>query len=132
MAWTVYKPADCLLGKQHKEEQKQEPQKANSATVAAAATTALHPCYVALMATMANLEKWWCMPACMYYMLLACMAGPNDTGQQIMTHLFLHLLQIIIFNLTLIAIPRKQALIHTLVVTVQKKAAWRLKGRALP
>ena len=57
MVWTVHKPADCLLGKQHKEEQKKKPQKANSATVAAAATTALHPCYVALMATMANLEK---------------------------------------------------------------------------
>jgi hypothetical protein len=39
MAWTIHKPADCLLGKQHKEEQKKKPQKANSATIAAAATS---------------------------------------------------------------------------------------------
>ncbi len=32
---TVHKPADCFLGKQHKDEQKR-PYKANSATVAAA------------------------------------------------------------------------------------------------
>ncbi len=37
MAWTVHRPTDCLLGKQHKEEQKKKPQKANSATVDAAA-----------------------------------------------------------------------------------------------
>ncbi len=42
MAWTVHKPADCLLGKQHKEEQK-KPIKANSATIAAAATSAMNP-----------------------------------------------------------------------------------------
>jgi hypothetical protein len=57
MAWTVYKPADCLLGKQHKEEQKKKPQKANSATFAAAAATMVNPHFTALMALMANLEK---------------------------------------------------------------------------
>jgi hypothetical protein len=56
MAWTVHKPADCLLGKQHKEEQK-KPYKANSATVAAAATSAVNPHFAALMAAMANLES---------------------------------------------------------------------------
>jgi hypothetical protein len=54
MAWTIHKPANCMLGKQHKEEQK-KPQKANFATIAAAATTA-NPHFDALMATMANLE----------------------------------------------------------------------------
>ncbi len=57
MAWTVHKPADCLLGKQHKEEQKKEPQRANSATVAAAAATMVNPHFAALMASMANLEE---------------------------------------------------------------------------
>jgi hypothetical protein len=52
---TVHKPADCLLGKQHKDEQK-KPYKANSATVAAAATLAVNPHFAALMAAMANLD----------------------------------------------------------------------------
>ena len=56
MAWTVHKPADCLLGKQCKEEQK-KPHKANSATVAAAATSAVNPQFAALMAAMANLDQ---------------------------------------------------------------------------
>jgi hypothetical protein len=43
MAWTVHKPADCLLGKQHKEEQKKKPQKANCTTIAAAATSSINP-----------------------------------------------------------------------------------------
>jgi hypothetical protein len=55
MAWTIHKPVDCLLGKQHKDEQK-KPYKANSATVAAAATSAVNPDFAALMATMANLD----------------------------------------------------------------------------
>ena len=56
MAWTNHKLADCLLGKQHKEEQK-EPYKANSVTVAAAATSAINPHFAALMAAMANLDQ---------------------------------------------------------------------------
>jgi hypothetical protein len=66
----------------------------------------------------------------MYDALLACMAGPNSTGQQMATHLFLHILTIIIFYLACIAIPREQALLHTLVATVQKTMAWLLQGRA--
>jgi hypothetical protein len=57
MAWTVHKPADCLLGKQHKEEQQKKPFKANSATIAAAATSAVNPHFAALMAAMANPES---------------------------------------------------------------------------
>ena len=56
MAWTVHKPADCLLEKQHKEEQKKAT-KANSATVAAAATSAINPHFASLLATMANLDQ---------------------------------------------------------------------------
>ncbi len=43
MVWTVYKLANCLLGKQHKEEQKKKLQKANSATFAAATATTVNP-----------------------------------------------------------------------------------------
>jgi hypothetical protein len=57
MALTVHKPADCLLGKQHKEEQQKKPFKANSATIAAAATSAVNPHFAALMAAMANPES---------------------------------------------------------------------------
>ncbi len=55
MAWTVHKPADCRLGKKHKEEQKPA-FPANSATVAAAATTAVNPHYAALLATLSKLK----------------------------------------------------------------------------
>jgi hypothetical protein len=57
MAWTIQKPADCLLGKQHKEEQKKKHQKANSATFAAAAAMAVKPQFAALIASIANLEE---------------------------------------------------------------------------
>jgi hypothetical protein len=57
MAWTVHKPADCLLGKQHKEEQKKKLHKANSSTFAAATATAVNPQFTTLMASIANLDK---------------------------------------------------------------------------
>jgi hypothetical protein len=59
MAWTMHKPANCLLGKQHKEDQKKKPQKAvaNSATFAAAAAMAVNPQFAALMASIADLDK---------------------------------------------------------------------------
>jgi len=55
MAWTVHKPANCILGKQRKEEQKKP--KANSATVAATATSAINPHFASLLAAMANLDQ---------------------------------------------------------------------------
>ncbi len=59
MAWTVHKPTDCLLGKQHKENQKKKPQKAvaSSATFAAATAMAVNPQFAALMASIADLDK---------------------------------------------------------------------------
>jgi hypothetical protein len=128
MAWTVHKPTDCLLCKHHKEEQKKKPQRANSATVFAAAATALNPHFTALMASVANLKERWCAPACMHYALLACVAGPSQTGQQIAAHLFLNILPIIILFLTRIAISKDQALLQTLVVSVQKTTTWHLQG----
>jgi hypothetical protein len=57
MAWTVHKPANCLLGKQHKQDQRKKPQKANSATFAAAAAMTMNPQFAALMASIADLDK---------------------------------------------------------------------------
>ncbi len=59
MAWTMHKPANCFLGKQHKEDQKKKLQKvvAKSATFAAAAATAVNPQFSALMASIADLDK---------------------------------------------------------------------------
>jgi hypothetical protein len=57
MAWTVHKPTNCLLGKQHKQDQRKKPQKANSATFAAAAATAVNPQFAALMASIADLDE---------------------------------------------------------------------------
>ncbi len=57
MALIMHKPADCLLGKQHKEDQKKKPHKANSGTFAAAAATAVNPQFAALMTSIANLDK---------------------------------------------------------------------------
>jgi hypothetical protein len=57
MVWTMHKPANCLLGKQHKEDQKKKPQKAKSATFTAAAETAVNPQFAALMASIADLDE---------------------------------------------------------------------------
>ena len=57
MAWTVHKPNDCYLRKQHKDEQKKKPHKANSATIVAAATLAINPHFASLLAAMANLDQ---------------------------------------------------------------------------
>jgi hypothetical protein len=87
MAWTVYKPADCLLGKQHKEDQKKKSQKAvaNSATFAAAAATAVNPQFAALMASITNLDDWRYVPAWVWtFTKLAFMAGwTMCTGYQV-------------------------------------------------
>ncbi len=59
MAWTMHKPTNCLLGKQHKEDQKKKPQKAvaNSATFAAVAAMAVNPQFATLMASIADLDE---------------------------------------------------------------------------
>ncbi len=57
MARTVHKPANCLLGKQHKQDQRKKPQKANFATFAAATMMPVNPQFAALMASIADLDK---------------------------------------------------------------------------
>jgi hypothetical protein len=103
MAWTVHKPTDCLLGMQHKEDQKKRPQKAvNSTTFAAAAKMALNPQLAVLMASIANLDEFWCAPSWVWiFIMLAFMARLTmHTGQQvaylymfIMPYLLWYLLQ---------------------------------------
>ncbi len=59
MAWTMHNLANCLLGKQHKEDQEKKPQNAvaNSTTFAAATVTAVNTQLAALMASIADLDK---------------------------------------------------------------------------
>ncbi len=57
MAWTSHKPANCLLGKQHKEDQKKKPHKSNSAFIVATAAIAINPLFAVLMTTLANLKQ---------------------------------------------------------------------------
>ncbi len=61
-------------------------------------------------------------------MLVACMAGPMDTGQEIATYLLLHLIPIMIYQLVFLAIPKDPMLLRILANTLVKTAAWRLWG----
>jgi hypothetical protein len=56
--------------------------------------------------------------------MLACAAGPLDTGQEIFTYLFLNILPFFIFTLLHLAYPTK-----TLATTIAKTAPWRLRGK---
>jgi hypothetical protein len=64
----------------------------------------------------------------MYYMLVAFMAGPLDTGQEIATYLLLHLIPIVIYQLVFLAIPEDPMLLRILANTLIKTAAWCLRG----
>jgi hypothetical protein len=61
MSWTVHLPAECRLGKQHKEEQnKPKPSTtvhANAAIYAAAAATLVNPHFQAMLAALASDDK---------------------------------------------------------------------------
>jgi hypothetical protein len=46
MAWTIHTPANCCLGKQHKDNQKKTSHKASSATIPDTAITATSAQYV--------------------------------------------------------------------------------------
>jgi hypothetical protein len=60
----------------------------------------------------------------MYYMLVACMAGPLDTGQRIATHLLFHIIPLMIYHLVYLVLPEDPTLLRTLA----KTSAWRLRG----
>jgi hypothetical protein len=57
--------------------------------------------------------------------MLACMAGPLNTGQQFMTYLFIQFFPIIIFILCFLAYPT-----NNLATTISKTAPWRLWGNS--
>ncbi len=59
----------------------------------------------------------------MWSLLLACAAGPLDTGQKILTYLFLNFLPTFIIILLHLAYPTK-----TLATAIVKSAPWRLRG----
>jgi len=60
----------------------------------------------------------------MWSLLLACAAGPLDTGQQTFTYLFLNFLPTFIIILLHLAYPTK-----TLATAIIKSASWRLQGK---
>ncbi len=63
-------------------------------------------------------------------MLVACMDGPMDTGQEIATYLLLHLIPILIYQLVFLTIPEDPMLLRILANTLIKTAAWRLRGHS--
>jgi len=60
----------------------------------------------------------------MWSILLACAAGPLDTGQKSFTYIFLNFLPIFIFILLHLAYPTK-----TLATAIIKSTPWRLWGK---
>ncbi len=62
-------------------------------------------------------------------MLVACMAGPIDTGQEIATYLFFHITLIIIYHLALHVVPEDPTLLRILAKTLAKTSVWRFWGR---
>jgi hypothetical protein len=64
----------------------------------------------------------------MYHKLVACMAGPLDTGQEFATYLLFLLIPIMIYQLVFLAIPKDPMLLHILAKTLVKMTAWCLWG----
>jgi len=64
----------------------------------------------------------------MYYMLAACMAGPLDTGQEIATHLLLHIIPLLISHLVYLVLLEDSMSFRFLAKTIAQTSAWRLRG----
>ena len=56
------------------------------------------------------------------------MAGPLDTGQEIVTHLLFHIIPIVICHLVFLTLPKDPMLLRILVKTIVKSSAWCLRG----
>jgi hypothetical protein len=56
------------------------------------------------------------------------MAGPIDTGQQIATYLFFHIIPIIIYHLSFHVVPEDPTSLRILTKTLAKASVWRLRG----
>ena len=61
-------------------------------------------------------------------MLVTRMAGPIDTGQQISTYLFFHIIPIIIYHLSFHVAPEDPMSLRILTKTLAKMSVWRLRG----
>ena len=61
-------------------------------------------------------------------MLVACMAGPLNTGQDIATYLLLHLIPIVLYRLVHLVLPKKPMSFRILAKTIAEMSAWRLWG----
>jgi hypothetical protein len=64
----------------------------------------------------------------MHYVLVACMAGPLDTGQQIATYLLLHIIPLLLHHLGYLALPKDSKSFHILAKTIAETSAWQLRG----
>ena len=61
-------------------------------------------------------------------MLVACMAGPLDTGQQILTYLLLHVIPLLLHQLVYLVLPQDPTSIRFLAKTIAQTSAWHLRG----
>ena len=57
------------------------------------------------------------------------MAGPLDTGQEIATHLLLHIIPIVIHHLVFLILSEDSMLLCILAKTLAKTSAWCFQGR---
>jgi hypothetical protein len=57
------------------------------------------------------------------------MAGPLDTGQEISTHLLLHIIPIVIHHLVFLILPKDPMLLCILAKILAKTSACRFRGR---
>ncbi len=61
-------------------------------------------------------------------MLVACMAGPLNTGQDIATYLLLHLIPIVLYHLVHLVCPKDPMSFRILAKTIAEMSAWQLRG----
>ena len=61
-------------------------------------------------------------------MLVTCMAGPLDTGQEIATYLLLHFIPLLIYHLLYLVLPQDPTSFHFLAKTIAQTSAWHLRG----
>ena len=56
------------------------------------------------------------------------MAGPLDTGQEIATHLLLHIIPIVLYHLTFLVLPEDPMSFRFLATTIAQTLSWWLRG----
>ena len=61
-------------------------------------------------------------------MLVTCMAGPLDTGQEIATYLLLHIIPLLLYHLLYLVLPEDPTSFRFLAKTIAQMSAWQLRG----